>query len=67
MIRRLTAGVPARALWLLCLLLIGFLVAPLFAGDYVLTVHLSEDAPELPSEVEGHAIRYVRRGPYRKQ
>ena len=38
MIRRLTAGVPARALLLLCVLLIGFLVAPLFAGDYVLTV-----------------------------
>ena len=38
MIRRLTAGVPARALLLLCALLVGFLVAPLFAGDYVLTV-----------------------------
>jgi len=38
MIRRLTAGVPARALLLLCVLLVGFLVAPLFAGDYVLTV-----------------------------
>ena len=38
MIRRLTAGVPARALFLLGALLVGFLAAPLFAGDYVLTV-----------------------------
>ena len=38
MIRRLTAGVPARALFLLGALLVGFIAAPLFAGDYVLTV-----------------------------
>jgi branched-chain amino acid transport system permease protein len=38
MIRRLTAGVPVRALFLLGALLVGFLAAPLFAGDYVLTV-----------------------------
>jgi branched-chain amino acid transport system permease protein len=38
MIRRLTAGVPARALFLLGVLLVGFIVAPWFAGDYVLTV-----------------------------
>jgi branched-chain amino acid transport system permease protein len=38
MIRRLTADVPARALFLLGALLAGLLAAPLVAGDYVLTV-----------------------------
>ena len=36
-------------------------------GDFTLTVHLTGDAPDLPKELEGHPIRYVRRGPYKKQ
>jgi len=36
-------------------------------GHYVLTVHLVDDAPDLPAELEGHAVRYVRRGRYEKQ
>lgn len=36
-------------------------------GEYVLAVHLSEDAPDLPCELEGHPVRYVRSGPYEKQ
>ncbi|HME30734.1 MAG TPA: branched-chain amino acid ABC transporter permease [Pseudolabrys sp.] len=38
MITQLIGGVPARALILLGALLIGFLAAPLFVGDYLLTV-----------------------------
>ena len=38
MIARLVAGVPTRALVLLGTLLIVFLAAPLFVGDYLLTV-----------------------------
>lgn len=38
MITRLTAGVPRRALFLLAALLFIFLMLPLFAGDYLLTV-----------------------------
>ena len=38
MITQLIGGVPARALILLGALLIGFLAAPLFLGDYLLTV-----------------------------
>jgi len=38
MIERLIAGVPRRALLLLGLLLIVLVLAPLFAGDYLLTV-----------------------------
>ena len=38
MIARLIAGVPRRALVLLVLLLAGFIVAPLVASDYLLTV-----------------------------
>jgi branched-chain amino acid transport system permease protein len=38
MIARLIAGVPRRALVLLVVLLAGFIVAPLVAGDYLLTV-----------------------------
>ena len=38
MITQLIGGVPARALILLGVLLIGFLAAPLFVGDYLLTV-----------------------------
>jgi hypothetical protein len=36
-------------------------------GEFCLTVHLSSDVPDLPAELEGHAVRYVRRGPYSKQ
>jgi hypothetical protein len=36
-------------------------------GDFALTVHLTGDAPDLPEEIEGHPVRYVRRGPYEKQ
>ena len=38
MIARLIDGVPRRALLLLALLLLLFVAAPLFAGDYLLTV-----------------------------
>jgi branched-chain amino acid transport system permease protein len=38
MIARLTAGVPRRALVLLALLLVVFLLLPIFVGDYLLTV-----------------------------
>ena len=38
MIARLIAGVPRRALVLLVVLLAGFIVAPLLASDYLLTV-----------------------------
>jgi branched-chain amino acid transport system permease protein len=38
MIARLTAGVTRRGLGLLVLLLAGAIIAPLFAGDYLLTV-----------------------------
>ncbi len=38
MIARLIAGVPPRALVLLAVLLAGFIVAPLVASDYLLTV-----------------------------
>jgi hypothetical protein len=38
------------------------------AGGYALAVHL-DDEPEalgLPAEIEGHRIKYVRSGPFRK-
>ena len=38
MIARLTAGVSRRALFMLVALLIALIAAPLFAGDYLLTV-----------------------------
>ena len=38
MIARLIEGVPRRTLLLLLLLLLLGLLAPLFAGDYLLTV-----------------------------
>lgn len=38
MIARLLDGVPRKALVLLGLLLVAFLVAPLFANDYILTI-----------------------------
>jgi hypothetical protein len=40
-------------------------------GEFALTVHLDADDPEdrkkLPAELEGHRVRYVLRGPYKKQ
>jgi hypothetical protein len=36
-------------------------------GELALTVHLTADAADLPRELEGHRIHYVRRGPYSKQ
>ena len=38
MIARLSAGLSARALWLLAALGVALLFAPLFANDYLLTV-----------------------------
>ena len=41
------------------------------SGDFVLTVHLdAEDdkaRDDLPEEIEGHRVRYVGSGPFRKQ
>jgi hypothetical protein len=41
------------------------------SGDFVLTVHLdAEDKKareDLPEEIEGHRVRYVGSGPFRKQ
>jgi hypothetical protein len=40
------------------------------AGEYVLAVHLDTDNPEadksLPDEIEGHRVKYIRSGPFRK-
>ncbi|HEX9424417.1 MAG TPA: hypothetical protein VF899_14345 [Pyrinomonadaceae bacterium] len=40
------------------------------AGEYVLAVHLDSDTPEagkeLPAEIEGVPVKYVRSGPFRK-
>lgn len=40
------------------------------AGEYVLAVHLDSDNPEggkeLPAEIEGVPVKYVRSGPFRK-
>jgi len=38
------------------------------AGDYVLAVHLDSDeaGKELPAEIEGVPVKYVRSGPFRK-
>jgi len=40
------------------------------AGAYVLAIHLDSDDPEvrnsLPDEIEGHRIKYVYSGPFRK-
>jgi hypothetical protein len=40
------------------------------AGGYVLSVHLESDDPALcaalPERIEGHSVRYVPGGPYRK-
>ena len=37
------------------------------AGELALTVHLTGDAHDLPRELDGHTVRYVKRGPYVKQ
>lgn len=40
------------------------------AGNAILTVHLDTDDPaamsRLPSSVEGHPIKYVKSGPFKK-
>jgi hypothetical protein len=36
-------------------------------GELALTVHLTGAADDLPRELDGHRVRYVRRGPYTKQ
>lgn len=40
------------------------------AGDYVLAVHVDTDDPEalkdLPDDIEGHAVKYISSGPFRK-
>jgi hypothetical protein len=40
------------------------------AGEYVLAVHLGADAAEtaskLPQEIEGHRVKYIVSGPFRK-
>lgn len=40
------------------------------AGGYVLAVHVEADDPEalkhLPEEIEGHSLKYIRSGPFRK-
>jgi hypothetical protein len=39
-------------------------------GDYVLTIHLDTDDPEvrkqLPDQIEGCRVRFVKSGPFRK-
>jgi hypothetical protein len=40
------------------------------SGEYVLAVHLDTDDPKaragLPDDIEGHPVRYVSSGPFRK-
>jgi len=40
------------------------------AGEYVLAIHLNADEAgarqRLPDEIEGHRIKYVQSGPFRK-
>ena len=40
------------------------------SGDYVLAVHVDTDDPEalkqLPEDIEGHTVKYIRSGPFRK-
>jgi hypothetical protein len=40
------------------------------AGGYVLAMHLDTDDPQilsqLPKEIEGHPIKFLRSGPFRK-
>jgi hypothetical protein len=36
-------------------------------GEYVVAVHLAEEKPDdLPDEVEGVRVKYIRSGPFRK-
>ena len=40
------------------------------SGEYVLAVHLDSDDPEarklFPDEIEGHRVKYIKSGPFRK-
>ena len=40
------------------------------AGDFVLVVYLETDDPQvraqLPQELEGHPVKYIQSGPFRK-
>jgi hypothetical protein len=40
------------------------------SGRYFLTIHLDSDDPELrsqlPDQIEGHPVKFVRSGPFRK-
>lgn len=40
------------------------------AGEYVLAVHLDDSDPkavkDLPTEIEGVPVKYIRSGPFRK-
>ena len=40
------------------------------AGDFVLVIHLDSNDPEvranLPDQVEGHRVKYIQSGPFRK-
>jgi hypothetical protein len=40
------------------------------SGGYVLAIHLDTDDPEvrkvLPDQIEGHRVRYLHSGPFRK-
>jgi hypothetical protein len=40
------------------------------AGEFVLAIHLDSEDPEagkeLPAEIEGFPVKYVRSGPFRK-
>ncbi len=39
-------------------------------GEFVLAVHLDTDDPEvrgrLPDQIEGHSVKYIKSGPFRK-
>lgn len=36
-------------------------------GQYVLAVHISEDADDLPAELDGHRLTYIRGDRFEKQ
>ncbi len=39
-------------------------------GEYVIALHLDTDDPEvlarLPNQIEGHSVKFIRSGPFRK-
>ena len=37
------------------------------SGDYRLVVHLTDDADDLPAELDGHPLSFIRTEPYEKQ